>query len=151
MTLKGRAARVVGGSGASLAETTVPETYIDSGCELVGKLSFQQSVKINGRVEGEIEVSKRLVVGEAAQIEASISAEEVEVYGTVNGDIKVKRKVTLHESARVTGEIQTAGIVVQEGARFKGTIVIGSDSPPAVAASPVVSTGSASEKKSEAA
>ena len=47
----------------------------------------------------------------------------------VVGDIRVARRTLLHKSARVEGEIQTAGIVVEEGARFKGCILIGRDEP----------------------
>ena len=104
---------------------TSPETHINEGCEFVGELRFKEKVRIDGRVEGEIWAAKSVVIGESAIIEAGIRAECVEIYGVVKGDIRVERKTTLHKSARVTGEIHTAGIVVEEGARFKGCIVIG--------------------------
>ena len=106
---------------------TKTETYIDQGCELVGELRFREGVRIDGRIEGEIRAAKQVVVGESGAILAGIEAESVEVYGTIEGNIQVKRQVTLHKTARVTGEIQTAGIVVEEGARFKGRILIGED------------------------
>jgi cytoskeletal protein CcmA (bactofilin family) len=103
------------------------ETFIDRGCELVGELRFAEDVRIEGRVEGEIRAAKAVVVGEAGEIQANIEAETLEVFGVIEGDIRVARRATLHKSARVTGEIHTAGIVVEEGARFKGCIVIGAD------------------------
>lgn len=120
-----------GKTGKSTTETAAAakprtETYIDGGCELIGELRFPGTVRIDGRVEGEIRAA-RVIVGESARIEADISAEAVEIHGTVRGDIRVEHKTTLHATARVTGEIQTSGIVVEEGARFQGSIVIGGD------------------------
>ncbi len=119
-------------------------TYIDASCELEGQLRFDETVRIDGRVSGEIRAQKSLVVGETAVIEADIHAESVIVYGSVEGDIRVQRKITLHKTARVSGEIQTVGIVVDEGARFKGCILIGDDAPdaPAAATTPEPPTNS---------
>lgn len=112
------------------------ETYLDQGCELVGELRFRERVRIDGRVEGEIRAAKEVVVGESGAVLAGIEAESVEVYGSVEGDIQARSQVTLHKSARVSGEIQTAGIVVEPGARFKGAILIGAEDPPAASAGP---------------
>lgn len=108
-------------------DTGAEPTYIDAGSELVGQLRFRDSVRIDGRVEGEIHADKVVVVGESAVVAAAIHAESVVVHGSVEGDVRVRRKITLHKTARVTGEIQTAGIVVEEGARFRGCILIGDD------------------------
>ena len=89
-------------------------------------------MRIDGSVEGAIEASKTVTVGESGRIDAGIKAESVVIHGNVEGDIRVQRKVTLHKTARVSGEIHTSGIVVEEGARFRGTIVIGEDGPAAV-------------------
>lgn len=105
--------------------TSPAETFIDERCVLAGELCFGENVRIDGRIEGQIRAEKTVIIGKGAEIDASISADSLEVYGTVLGDIRVNRGTTLHKTARVEGEIQTAGIVVEEGARFKGCIVIG--------------------------
>lgn len=105
------------------------ETYLDAGSVLTGELRFAGNVRLEGRVEGQIHAGQAVIVGEHAEIDASIEADTLEVYGTVVGDIRVARRTVLHKSARVEGEIQTAGIVVEEGARFKGCILIGRDEP----------------------
>jgi cytoskeletal protein CcmA (bactofilin family) len=111
------------------ASETKRTTFIDAGCELSGTLRFKDDVQIDGRVEGEIQAEQAVRIGESATIEADLRAESVEVHGTVHGDIHVRRKTVLHKSAEVRGEIHTAGIVVEEGARVRGTIVIGGDEP----------------------
>ena len=108
---------------------TASETYLDAGSVLTGELRFAGNVRLDGRVEGQIHAGQAVIVGEHAEIDASIEADTLEVYGTVVGDIRVARRTVLHKSARVEGEIQTTGIVVEEGARFRGAILIGRDEP----------------------
>ncbi len=108
----------------------VGDTYLDAGSVLTGELRFAGNVRLEGRVEGQIHAGAAVIVGEHAEIDASIEADSLEVFGTVVGDIRVARRTLLHKSARVEGEIQTAGIVVEEGARFKGCILIGGETRP---------------------
>jgi cytoskeletal protein CcmA (bactofilin family) len=109
------------------SQRTPTETFLDAGSVLTGELRFAENVRLEGRVEGKIHAGKTVFVGEHAEIDASIEADTLEVYGTIVGDIRVARRTILHKTARVEGEIQTAGIVVEEGARFKGCIVIGAE------------------------
>ena len=53
------------------------------------------------------------------------------VSGEVKGNIVAKRKITLNRTARVTGDLATPGIVIEEGAKLEGKIVIGADAPSA--------------------
>lgn len=102
-------------------------TYIDEGCEFSGKLRFKDTVRIDGRIEGEIQSQNTVVVGPSGHVQAKIESDSVVVLGVVEGDIIARRKITLHETAQVTGEIRTAGIVIEEGARFRGRIAIGAE------------------------
>jgi len=122
-------------------DPTPSTTYLDEGCELTGTLSFREGVRIDGRVEGEIDCKKTLVVGESGRVNATIRSESVVIHGQVEGDIAARRKITLHKSARVTGDMCTAGIVIEEGARVEGRILIGSEDggakPPVSVVAPV--------------
>lgn len=64
-------------------------------------------------------------------MEASIQADSVVISGEVRGDIRAKRKITLESAARVTGDLATPGIVIEEGAKLEGRIVIGAEEQPA--------------------
>lgn len=129
-------ARIVAGGSAPTPDVEEPKTFLDEGCELSGQLRFQDSVQIDGRVEGDIECAKTVVVGPGAKVHANISAESVVVSGSVEGDIQARRKITLHETAHLSGDLTTTGIVIEEGARFKGSIVIGGDDPAPVVIQP---------------
>jgi cytoskeletal protein CcmA (bactofilin family) len=117
--------------------TVAPTTSIDATTQLSGKLRCEDTIRIDGRVKGEIRCEKTVFVGEAASVEATIQADAVAISGEVKGDISAVRKITLESTARVTGDLATPGIVIEEGAKLEGRIVIGAEQP------------SAAQKKSE--
>ena len=105
--------------------TVAPATSIDATTQLTGKLRCKDTIRIDGRLKGELTCDKNVIIGEAAVVEASIEADEVIVFGQVKGDVNAKRKITLESSARVAGDLATPGIVIEEGAKLTGRIVIG--------------------------
>jgi cytoskeletal protein CcmA (bactofilin family) len=107
--------------------TIAPSTSVDASSELEGRLRSKQTVRIDGRVKGEVECEKAVLVGESAKVSASIAADEVQIAGIVEGNITARRKITLQRTAVVKGDLTTPGIVIEEGAQLKGRIVIGSD------------------------
>jgi hypothetical protein len=66
--------------------------FIDQGSEFEGKLSFRDTVRIDGRFRGEIASENTLIVGESGEIEATISSNTVAISGTVTGDVIAKHK-----------------------------------------------------------
>jgi cytoskeletal protein CcmA (bactofilin family) len=109
-----------GGVGALTA-------FIDQGSEFSGKLSFKDTVRIDGRFEGEISSDNTLIVGETGEIHAQIRSQTVIVSGSVVGDINAGRQITLHKTAKVKGNLQTASLIVEEGAVFNGQIAMGAE------------------------
>jgi cytoskeletal protein CcmA (bactofilin family) len=104
-----------------------PTTFLDASTNFSGKLSCSESLRIDGRVEGEVHCDHTLVIGEPGVVHASIEADSVVIAGQVRGDINARSKITLDKTARVTGDLCTPGIVIQEGAKLEGRIMIGSD------------------------
>lgn len=99
--------------------------FIDQGSEFEGKLSFKDTVRIDGRFRGEITSENTLIVGETGEIEATIRSKTVAVSGSVTGDIVAGTKVVLHKTARVHGNIETGSLVVEDGAEIDGQIKMG--------------------------
>jgi len=127
-----------------------PTTSVDASSELEGRLRCKDTLRIDGRVKGEVECEKSVLVGEEARVFASITADEVQVAGVVEGDVAARRKITLLRTAVVIGDLTTPGIVIEEGAKLKGRIVIGSDAEAAVEAA-VRSDDARGAKKTRAA
>ncbi len=109
-------------SATSSASSGGLSAFIDQGSEFEGKLSFRDTVRIDGRFRGEIASDNTLIVGESGEIEATICSNTVSISGTVEGDIVAAKKVVLHKTARVNGNVETPSLVVEEGAVVNGEI-----------------------------
>lgn len=98
---------------------TVP-SLISSDVHIVGTLSSDGEMQIDGKVDGNIRSSK-VVIGGAGIISGEIVAEEVVVRGKVDGPIRGV-KVKLADGARVNGDILHGSLEVETGAIFEGSI-----------------------------
>ena len=112
--------------------TVSPSTSVDAASGLEGTLRCKQTLRIDGYVKGEVECERSVLIGEGARLFANITADEVQIAGAVEGDIVARRKITLERTAIVKGDLTTPGIVIEEGAKVSGRIVIGSDAEAAV-------------------
>ncbi len=121
--------------------------FIDQGSEFEGKLSFRDTVRIDGRFNGEITSENTLIVGESGEIDAEIRSKTVVVSGSVNGNVIAEAKVALHKSARIKGDIQTPSIVVEEGAIITGNINMSGNSSQKTAAAPKAVAAKADAKQ----
>ena len=134
----------------SVPRSVAPVTSIDVSTRLTGKIICKETLRIDGRVKGEVRCEKTVIVGEQASVEASIDADSVIVLGEVKGDVAAKRKITLERTARMTGDLATPGIVIEEGAKLKGRIVIGGDEPTVAKGQPAPRAAAESQTSSTA-
>jgi cytoskeletal protein CcmA (bactofilin family) len=95
-------------------------TLLGRGSEFEGKLTFEGTVRIDGRLSGEIFSDDVLVVGEGAEVHAEIDIGEIIVQGTVVGNIRAKRGVEIHAPGRVRGDITTPSLQIDKGVIFEG-------------------------------
>jgi cytoskeletal protein CcmA (bactofilin family) len=118
------------GGDSSLPEVPPASTaggltaFIDQGSEFSGKLTFKDTVRIDGRFEGEISSENTLIVGETGEIDANIRSKTVVVSGAVNGDIHASRQLVLHKTARLQGNVETPSLLVEEGAVMNGQLTM---------------------------
>lgn len=104
-------------------------TYFGPNISLEGTISGSETLTIEGAVHGKINVSSDLRIGTKARVEASVHARNVVVEGKVTGDISADDRVELVASANVDGNIKAPKIVVAEGAKFRGSVDMGSKVP----------------------
>lgn len=95
-------------------------TLLGRGSEFEGKLTFEGTVRIDGKLSGEIFSEDVLVIGEGATVSAEIDVGVIIVEGNVNGNIRAKRAVELHAPARVRGNIETPSLYIDKGVVFEG-------------------------------
>jgi cytoskeletal protein CcmA (bactofilin family) len=90
------------------------------GSEFEGKLTFEGTVRIDGKFTGTILTDDTLVVGEGAKVSAEVTCGTVIVHGEVVGNIRARSAVELHQPARVRGNIETPSLMVDRGVMFEG-------------------------------
>lgn len=95
-------------------------TLLGRGSVFEGKLTFEGTVRIDGRLSGEIFSNDVLVIGEGAQVSAEIEVGVVIVEGNVTGNIRARRAVELHAPARMKGNIETPSLFIDKGVIFEG-------------------------------
>ena len=99
--------------------------FIDQGSEFEGKLSFKDTVRIDGTFSGEISSDNTLIVGESGQIHATIHSVCVVISGLVEGNIIASEQIFLHKSAVVNGDLESPIVIMEEGAQLNGNVKMG--------------------------
>ncbi len=125
-------------------KSTAAITVIGRDTRLTGELSGSRAVRIEGSVQGKVELRATLEIAEGATVEAEVHATSVRIAGTVTGNITATQRVELLASARVKGDVGTPALHVVEGARLEGRVHMVSD---AASAAPGA-TASGPEKNS---
>jgi cytoskeletal protein CcmA (bactofilin family) len=98
--------------------------FIDQGSEFEGKLTFKDTVRIDGCFRGEIASENTLVVGETGEIMATVRSRNVMIAGSVTGDVFAAERLVLHKTARVEGDVKVGSLQIEEGAQINGRVTM---------------------------
>ncbi|MBM7541015.1 bactofilin family protein [Amphibacillus cookii] len=100
------------------------DTVIGKDTTIEGKVSLSTSLRIDGKVHGEIECNGDVFIGKDGFAEPSIKAKNVVIAGEAKGDIETSAKVHVQTSGVLTGNITSAGIIIDEGGIFNGSSTV---------------------------
>ncbi|HEX8172532.1 MAG TPA: polymer-forming cytoskeletal protein [Thermoanaerobaculia bacterium] len=104
-------------------------TLIGANITIEGTVTGSEPMVVEGIVRGNINLSSDLRVGAKARLEATVHARNVIIEGKLTGDVSADERVELVASATVDGNIKAPKIVVAEGAKFRGSVDMGSRAP----------------------
>lgn len=106
--------------------TSTPKRVSTIGASMTvkGEIHTKEELVVDGELEGILESSDRLTVGTSGKVRAQVKAREVIVRGSVKGNVHASDRITIHKDANLVGDVKTAGIVIEDGAYFKGSIDI---------------------------
>lgn len=97
---------------------------IGPGTVIEGKIRSQGSVRVDGKVVGEVTASESLAVGIAGEIEGNVSAKNVTVGGKIRGAINAVEKIVFEGKSMVRGDIRATRLVIDEGCVFDGRVTM---------------------------
>src|SRR5512145_688051 len=93
---------------------------IGSHTTLKGEITGDEDILVEGRVEGEIRISKDLRIGPGGAVKASVQAAAVVISGELTGDCTANVRVEIQATGRLFGNIRAPRVVIAEGATFRG-------------------------------
>ena|SRR5690349_15923749 len=99
-------------------------TVLGKSMKIVGEIFSDEDLYVDGELEGKLELGNRVTIGPNGNATANIRAREVIVFGTLRGNIEAQERISLRAGATIIGDIKTAGIIIEDGAYFKGGIDI---------------------------
>jgi cytoskeletal protein CcmA (bactofilin family) len=114
-----------GASRPAVAASTADQATIGKSLVIKGEVTGSESLYIDGRVEGSINLAgNRVTVGRNGVVSANINAREIVVLGKVRGNLTASDRVDIRSDGSLTGDVVAARISIEDGAFFKGGIDI---------------------------
>jgi len=102
-------------------------TIIDEFTEVHGRLVSSTSLRIDGKVIGNIEASQEnnisIAIGKSGFVQGDIYAYRIFVVGKVTGNIYCSERVEWHDGPEVTGDVTYGQIGVEPGAKLNGLMI----------------------------
>ena len=101
------------------------QTILGQSMVLRGELEGREDLLVEGQFDGTINLQDHcLTIGPHGQVKADIHARQVVVQGSVTGDITAREKIEIRKTGHVVGGLVAAGVAIEDGAYFKGSIEI---------------------------
>ena len=100
--------------------SSAAETIVGPSVKIQGDLNSEGNIRIEGSVNGKVQTTESVHVGDAALITADITAGNAIIAGHVQGNIKVGGSLILQSTARIHGDIACSVLRVEDGALFSG-------------------------------
>jgi len=100
---------------------------LSRGVSIKGLVKFLNELRIDGEVEGTIDSTGTLTLGEHALVRGEIRTKSVKVRGTVEGNVFVTERCELQAGCTLRGDIEAPRLMVDENATFVGNARIGTE------------------------
>ncbi len=100
--------------------------WIGQGVVVEGRITSAQDLRIDGKVEGTIEVGDHgLIIGASAAIKANLAARSILISGNVIGNVTASDRIDVQATASIEGDVRAPRLVLVEGAVLRGKVESG--------------------------
>ena len=96
------------------------ESVIGADVEIIGTIKSNGTVRLDGKLEGELLCGGNAILGKSAQVKGNITATSVSIEGKISGNILAKDKIEMKATATVNGDIKARRLSVEDGVTFVG-------------------------------
>jgi cytoskeletal protein CcmA (bactofilin family) len=121
-----------GSAGDARAPESRSVAVIGKGMVIKGQVKSGEHMHVAGEIDGSLYLAGfDLTLTAESKVHADVTAREVDISGSIQGNVDATRKVTVRKGGRLIGDLRTPGIVIEDGAYFKGNIeIVTSDARP---------------------
>ena len=113
--------------GSGTTEQSEISAFLGKGTEFKGVLSFEGTIRVDGKIEGEVISKDTLIAGDGAFLQGEISVGTIILSGKIVGNINASQKVHLLAPANIQGNIKTPKLIIEEGVTFDGKCEMASE------------------------
>ena len=125
------------------------KAFLGEGTDFKGILTFEGTVRVDGRLEGEIYTKDTLIVGESAVVGAEINVHTIVISGIVRGNVNATGKIEVHRPGKLYGNVKTPSLYIEEGVIFEGNCVMTEDASQEKKVSPIAAQAEEPEQEKE--
>jgi cytoskeletal protein CcmA (bactofilin family) len=104
-------------------------SLIGAGTTIEGKVKADGSMRVDGKVIGDVTTKSNVTIGATGMVEGTVTATNVALAGRVQGTVVASDKLVLENKSVMRGDIRAAKLVVDEGAVFDGQVAMSSPAP----------------------
>lgn len=99
--------------------------FLDEGSHFKGELTFDDTMRIDGKFEGTIRSENVLIIGDTGEVQGEVRVGSVSIDGTLRGSVVAREKIEIHPHGRVYAKLQAPILKIEEGATFQGEVAGG--------------------------
>ncbi|NWF72930.1 MAG: polymer-forming cytoskeletal protein [Nitrospirae bacterium] len=100
-------------------------TLLAKGVVLKGEIHVEGTVRIDGRLDGDIQTKGQVIIGEDGLVQGTITAGTVVSSGRIKAKVMANERVHLMKTATLIGEVLTPVLLIEEGAKLQGVMDMG--------------------------
>jgi cytoskeletal protein CcmA (bactofilin family) len=106
--------------GSGTPEHAEITAFLGKGTEFKGVVSFEGTIRVDGKVEGEVVSKDTLIAGDSAYLHGEITVGTIICSGKIVGNVNASQKVHILAPGVVQGNIKTPKLIIEEGVTFDG-------------------------------
>lgn len=102
-------------------QSGTPFNSLTAGSKIIGTVLADSDTRIDGILEGDLQCSGKVVIGEKGNIKGTLVCQNAEIMGVMDGKATIEQSFALRASGQMIGELKTHSLLIEPGAQFNGT------------------------------
>jgi len=95
-------------------------SILSEGVEIVGELTFDHGLRVDGLIKGKVRSEASLVIGAKGRIEAEANVRKISINGEFRGIVHASDRIEIHKEGKVYGDVYTPCLIIEAGGLFEG-------------------------------